>query len=245
MENSSAAFRRSETSLFTLFPFITNTVSMTSETNISHSPRGSVQDKLPSDPKSPQTLDDEATDPAKRISLDAFVSDAIHHTKDGDAYRPKDGPWSPISRDGYRVHRLLDDLIEKVESATHVLATIDELDVPKQHRSVLIRDLQLLGNGLNCMSSIFHSFAGDLWDRELCETAWQSGEVLKPLFRLLPSNSRFSLLDSAGKKELLQRVTAWAGNEGDLRRLQSELAKYPEDITSRLEVVKAYVFQLS
>jgi hypothetical protein len=132
-----------------------------------------------------------------------------------------------------------------VESATHVLAMLDELDVPKQHHSVLIRDLQLLGNGLNCMSSIFHGFAGDLWDEKLCETAWQSGEVLKPLFRLLPSNSRFSLLDSAGKKKLLQRVTAWAGNEGDLRRLQSELAKYVEDITSRLEVVKAYVFQLS
>jgi hypothetical protein len=218
---------------------------MTSETNISHSPRGSIQDKLPLDPKSLQTLDDEATDPVKSISSDAFVLDAVHHTNDRDAYQPKDSPWFPISRDGYRVHRWLGDLIEKVESATHVLATLDELDAPKQHHSVLIRDLQLLGNGLNCMSSIFHDFAGDRWDEKLCETAWQSEEVLKPLFRLLPSNSRFSLLNRARKKELLQRVTAGARNEGGLRHLQSELAKYAEDITSRLEVVKAYVFQLS
>jgi hypothetical protein len=218
---------------------------MTSETNISHPPRGNIQDKLLSDTKSPKTPNDEATDPAKHTSLDTFVSDAVHHTKDGDAYQPKDGPWSPVIRDGYGVHHLLDDLIEKVESATHVLATLDELDVPKQHHSVLIRDLQLLGNGLNCMSSIFHGKVGAQWDRKLRETALQSGEVLKPLFQFLPSNSPFSLLDSTEKKELLQRVTAWAGNEGDLRHLQSELAKYAEDITSRLEVVKAYVFQLS
>src|SRR5207248_8952349 len=113
-------------------------------------------------------------------------------------------------KDGYGVHRLLDNLIEKVESATHVLTTLDELDVPQQPHSVLIRDLQLLGNGLNCMSSIFRGIQGALWDRKLRETAWESEKILNPLFRLLPSNSRLSLLDSAGKKEILRRVTAWA-----------------------------------
>ena len=226
-------------------PYNINTVSMTSETNLSHSPRGDIRDKLPSDTKPPKTLDGEATDPVKRISLDTFVSDAVHHTKDGGTYQPKDSPWCPVGRDGYGVHLWLDDLIGKVESATHVLTTLDELDVPQQHHSIMIRDLKLLGNGLNCMSSIFRSTAGAQWDRKLHETAWQSGEILKPLFQLLPSNSRFSLLDSAGKKKLLRKVTAWAENEGSLRHLQSELVKYTEDITSRLEVVKVYVFRLS